>query len=170
MKIIVIISLLFFVILSSFQTKPPAGAKPVAGIKASIERGLKVYAGTCLACHQADGLGVQRMNPPLVKTKWVLGDRKALAKIVLFGLKGGEIIIDGDDFHNPMPAQSTQFTDQQVADVLTYIRNSFGNKASAVTEADVKTARSAGATPAATVPVTKKPAPKAPVKKSSVKH
>lgn len=165
MRIIVISSLVFFVMLSSFQTKPAGAGKPLPGIKASIERGQKVYAGTCLACHQADGLGVQRMNPPLVKTKWVLGNKIALAKIILFGLKGGEIIIDGDDFHNPMPAQSTQFTDLQIADVLTYVRNSFGNKAGAVREADVKAARSG-----ATTPVTKKPLGKTPVKKAPVKN
>lgn len=163
MKVIIICSLIVFVILSSFQTKP------VPGIKASIERGEKVYKGTCMACHQADGLGVQRMNPPLVKTKWVLGDKKALAKIVLNGLKGGEIEIDGDDFHNPMPPQDGQLTDLQIADALTYVRNNFGNKASAVTVADVKAAR-AGATTSATVTPVKKPAVKTPVKKAPVKH
>jgi mono/diheme cytochrome c family protein len=161
MKSIIIFSILFFIVFSSFQTKP------LPGIKASIERGKKVYAGTCMACHQADALGVQRMNPPLVKTKWVLGDKKALAKIVLNGLKGGEIEIDGDDFHNPMPPQATQLTDQQIADALTYIRNNFGNKASAVTVADVKAARGKAAAPAT---VTKKPATKTPVKKPPVKH
>lgn len=153
---LVVGALVFSITTSSFQ------AKPAVGIKASIERGQKVYTGTCLACHQADGLGVQRMNPPLVKTKWVLGDKKALAKIVLFGLKGGEIIIDGDEFHNPMPPQETQFTDQQIADVLTYVRKNFGNKASAVTEADVKAARAAG--PAG------KNAATTPAKKAPVKH
>jgi mono/diheme cytochrome c family protein len=163
MRSIFFVVVLFFLLASSFTVKQQPVIKP--GIKASIERGQKVYAGTCLACHQADALGVQRMNPPLVKTKWVLGEKKALAKIVLFGLKGGEIIIDGDDFHNPMPPQATQFTDQQVADVLTYVRNNFGNKASAVTVADVKAARGA-----ATVPVVKKTAAKTPVKKAPVKQ
>ncbi|HTL06674.1 MAG TPA: cytochrome c [Chitinophagaceae bacterium] len=135
------------------------------GLKASMERGQKVYAATCIACHQADGLGVQRMNPPLVKTKWVLGNKKALAKIVIFGLKGGEIIIDGDDFHNPMPPQGEQLDDQQIADVLTYVRNSFGNKASAVTPSEVKAARqTTGAAPATKKPAAKTPAKKAPAK------
>jgi len=161
MKIIIVCSILFLVVLSSFQTKP------LPGIKASIERGEKVYNKTCLTCHQADGMGVQRMNPPLIKTKWVMGDKKALAKIVLNGLKGGEIEIDGDDFHNPMPPQASQLTDQQIADALTFVRNSFGNKASAVTVSDVKAAR-AGATSTATA--VKTPAAKTPVKKAPVKH
>ena len=133
-------------------------------LKLSVERGSKVYETVCMACHQPDGLGVQRMNPPLVKTKWVLGDRKALAGIVINGLKGGEIEIDGDDFHNPMPPQGDQLNDQQIADVLTYVRNSFGNKASAVKVTDVKAARTSVAAPAA-----KKAVP-APVKKAPVKH
>jgi len=138
------------VVLFSFVTPQQAG------IKASMERGQKVYEGTCLACHQADAGGVPNLNPPLIKTKWVLGNKTVLAKIVLKGLKGGEINIDGDTFNNPMPAQETVLTDQQVADVLTYVRNSFGNKASAVTVAEVKAAR-AGKTTAAPA---KKPAPK----------
>jgi mono/diheme cytochrome c family protein len=162
----IFIAIGFFFLLGSAFT-----SKQQPALKASIERGQKVYTATCVACHQADGLGVQRMNPPLVKTKWVLGDKKALAKIVLNGLKGGEIVIDGDDFHNPMPPQKTQLTDQQIADALTFVRNSFGNKASAVTAADVKAARDAGPAAAAkvsTAPAVKKPS--APVKKAPAKH
>jgi mono/diheme cytochrome c family protein len=154
MKRIVILAVAGFVLFCSFQ------ANQAGGIKASMDRGKKVYDALCITCHQADGLGVQRMNPPLVKTKWVLGDKKALAKIILNGLKGGEIEIDGDDYHNPMPPLSGALNDQQVADVLTYVRNSFGNKASAVTPAEVAVVRKQLAGPAA-----KKPATKAPVKK-----
>jgi mono/diheme cytochrome c family protein len=135
MKKILIPELFVLVIIMSFTFRQQPG------IKASMLRGEKVYKATCIACHQEDGLGVQRLNPPLVKTKWVLGDKKALAKIVLKGLKGGEIEIDGDDFHNPMPPMEAQLTDQEIADVLTFVRNSFGNKASAVTLAEVKAAR-----------------------------
>ena len=135
MKKYSIIVIVLFIVLSSFLT----ASQP--GNKTDMQRGLVVYNNTCISCHQADGQGVQRMNPTLVKTKWILGDKKALCRIVLFGLKGGEIIIDGDDFHNPMPGLATLLKDEQIADVLTYVRNSFGNKASAVTAADVKQAR-----------------------------
>ena len=80
------------------------------------------------------------MNPPLIKTKYVLGDKKQLITILLKGLND-PIEIDDDEFHNPMPPQP-QLTDQQIADVLTFVRNSFGNKASAVTPTDVKNVRS----------------------------
>ena len=135
----VMLALLVLVIASAFvtqQQKPQPG-----GLKAAMTRGKAVYEATCLACHQADGLGVQNMNPPLSKTKWVLGDKKALIKIVLKGLQGGEIDIDGDKFHNPMPPQESTLSDQEIADVLTYIRNSFSNKASLVAVGEVKAMR-----------------------------
>ena len=80
------------------------------------------------------------MNPPLGKTSYVLGEKPRLIKVLLNGLKGQDI--DGEAYHNVMPAQAT-LTDQQIADILTYVRNSFGNKASAVTAAEVKAVRAA---------------------------
>ena len=138
MKRIVLV-ILVLVTASAFvaqQQKPQPG-----GLKQAMTRGKAVYEITCLACHQPDGLGVQNMNPPLSKTKWVMGDKKALIKIVLKGLQGGEIEIDGDKFHNPMPAQESTLSDQEIADVLTYIRNSFGNKASLIAVGEVKALR-----------------------------
>jgi mono/diheme cytochrome c family protein len=131
-----LLAILVFIFATAFAIQQPA-----AGLKAAIARGKTVYENTCLACHQPDGSGVPSMNPPLVKTKWVLGDKKLLAKIVLKGLQGGEIEIDGDKFHNPMPPLETVLSDQEIADVLTYVRNSFGNKASLVTVAEVKALR-----------------------------
>ncbi len=93
-----------------------------------------------MACHQADGSGVPRLNPPLIKTSYVTGDKKKLVTIVLNGLKGGEVEIDGNVFDSPMAPQDF-LKDQEIADVLTYIRNSFGNKASAVAPAEVKSVR-----------------------------
>jgi len=132
----IMFAVVVFIIATSFAMQQQPG-----GLKAAITRGKTVYEPTCLACHQPDGNGVPNMNPPLVKTKWVLGDKKALAKIVLKGLQGGEIDINGDKFHNPMPPQESTLTDQEIADVLTYVRNSFGNKASMVTAAEVKALR-----------------------------
>jgi mono/diheme cytochrome c family protein len=118
------------------QTGKPAPVQ--VGPGASITRGKQVYLEQCLACHQVDGLGVQGMNPPLSKTKFVLGDKPALVKIVLNGMTG--VDVGGEDYHGVM-APHPDLTDQQIADVLTYVRNSFGNKASAVTAAQVKAIR-----------------------------
>ena len=110
-------------------------------LKASIDRGKKVYDMYCLSCHMEDGNGVPRMNPPLSKTTWVLGDKKKLIAVVLNGMDE-EININGQAFSNTM-APHDFLKDEEIADVLTYIRNSFGNKASAVTTAEVKAARAA---------------------------
>ena len=108
---------------------------------ASIARGKKVYETYCLACHQQDGTGVPRLNPPLVKTSFVLGDKKMLIGIVLNGFDE-PIEIDGDTFSNVM-ASHDFLKDQEIADVLTYVRNSFGNKASAVMPDEVAAVRAA---------------------------
>ncbi len=112
-----------------------------APLQASIARGQVVYKQVCLACHQADAGGVQGMTPPLIKTTYVLGPKAPLIKIVLNGMTGA-ITINDDDYHNVM-APHSDLSDQQIADVLTYVRNSFGNKASAVTVAQVKAIRAA---------------------------
>ena len=79
------------------------------------------------------------MNPPLSKTKWVLGDKNQLITILLKGMK--QTLEIGDEFYeNPMPAQS-HLNDKEMAAVLTYVRSHFGNKASAVSEAEVKKVR-----------------------------
>jgi mono/diheme cytochrome c family protein len=110
-------------------------------IKESMDRGKKVFNTYCLTCHQADGKGVMRLYPPLIGPEYVGGDKKKLIGIVLNGLQG-EIEVDGESYNNVM-ASHDFLTDQQIADVLTYVRNSFGNKYVAVTPAEVKTVRAA---------------------------
>jgi mono/diheme cytochrome c family protein len=107
--------------------------------KATMERGKSVYEATCLPCHQEDGAGVPGLNPPLSKVKYVTGDKKALIDILLKGMDK-EITVNGEVYSNMMPAQA-HLSDQEISDVLTYVRNSFGNKVSAVTVAEVKAQR-----------------------------
>jgi mono/diheme cytochrome c family protein len=109
--------------------------------KESIERGKKVYDLYCLSCHMPDGTGVPNLNPPLAKSSWVTGDKKRLINVVLKGLDQ-QVEIDGEYYSNVM-APHDFLKDQEVADVLTYIRNSFGNKASLLTAAEVKAQRTA---------------------------
>jgi mono/diheme cytochrome c family protein len=84
---------------------------------------------------------VPRLNPPLIQTSNVKGDKK---KLINWVLKGSveKVPIDGKTYDNNMPPQDF-LKDEEIADVLTYIRNSFGNKASAVTSDEVKTVRNA---------------------------
>jgi mono/diheme cytochrome c family protein len=105
----------------------------------AMARGKIVYTNICLACHMADGNGVPTMNPPLVKTEYVLGDKTRLIKIVLNGFKE-DVQINGQSFSNNMTPHK-DLTDRQIADVLTYVRKSFGNKASSVSALQVKKVR-----------------------------
>src|SRR5665213_307841 len=105
----------------------------------SLVNGKKVYTQVCLAYHMADGCGVPHMNPPLINTTYVLGDKTTLVKIVLNGFKE-DVEINGQTYSNNMTPHA-ELKDQQIADVLTYVRKSFGNKASIVTAAEVKKVR-----------------------------
>ena len=108
--------------------------------KDSMERGKKVYDQYCMPCHMPDGSGVPRLNPPLIKTTYVIGEKKRFIEIVLKGFDE-QVEIEGEYYTNVM-APHDFLTDEQVADVVTYVRNSFGNKASIATPAEVKAVRS----------------------------
>lgn len=110
-----------------------------------LTMGKTVYMERCMTCHQADGNGAQNMIPPLVKTEYVLGSKGRLIRILLTGMKG-EIKVNGDVYSNEMPSHDF-LTDSQLAAVLTYIRKSFGNGASAVTIGEVKKVRAANKKP-----------------------
>ena len=132
MKRIIFLISLFAIMLMAFNNSVPID-------KATMDRGKKVYAQYCMACHQVDGGGVPGLNPPLEKTSHVLGSKTKLIRIVLKGMNTHEEI-DGETYSNIM-APHDHLTDQQIADVLTYVRNSFGNKATAITPGDVKYVR-----------------------------
>lgn len=108
---------------------------------AAADSGKQLYTTYCLSCHQVSGKGVPSLNPPLAGSSWVTGDKQRLIRVVLNGLEGEDI--DGETYNNVMPGHDF-LTDQQLSEVLTYIRSSFGNKADAVTAAEVKAVRSAG--------------------------
>ena len=108
--------------------------------KSVMDNGKTIYLSRCLACHQVDGGGVPRLNAPLDGASAVIAaDKTKLIRIVLKGYSD-RVEIDGEYYSNNM-AGHADLKDQQIADVLTYIRNSWSNKASAVTAAEVKTIR-----------------------------
>ena len=123
------------------QTKHKAIAGHRTTLKTSIASGKLVYTRICLSCHMADGGGVQNLNPPLIKTTYVLGDKKKLISIVLNGFS--EKVEINDETYSNVMASHAYLKDKEIADVLTYVRNSFGNKASAVTPVEVKRVRAA---------------------------
>ena len=121
------------------QTKPKTTSGASQSLSASMTRGKLIYTQYCLSCHFVDGGGVPNMNPPLVKTTYVLGDKTRLIKVVLNGF-AQNVDIDGQSYSNNM-APHDFLKDQEIADVLTYVRNSFGNKGTAVKVSEVKTTR-----------------------------
>ena len=145
MKTISLTTLLATALLSAMaQTPKKNTAKPAANTPApaaSIKAGELVYKQYCLQCHMADGAGIPNMNPPLVKTSYVKGDKIKLIKAVLLGFSQ-PVDIDGQSYSNNM-APHGFLKDQEIADVLTYVRNSFGNKYPAIKPTDVKLARTA---------------------------
>lgn len=137
---------LCFLLMAQTKQKPKLKPKPKvaplsAAAKASAANGLIVFTQNCVSCHQADGGGVPRMNPPLIKTTYVLGDQTRLIKILLNGFKE-DVEINGENYSNVMPAFN-YLKDQEIADVLTYVRNNFGNKASGVVLKKVTETRAA---------------------------
>ena len=111
--------------------------------------GKTIYAkeGYCTTCHQADGGGLSASNfPPLAGTQWVNGNEERLIKLTLKGMMG-QVEINGKQYPGqvPMTPFGGLLNDKEVAAVLTYIRNSFGNKSSVVRPENVKTVRAATA-------------------------
>jgi cytochrome c oxidase cbb3-type subunit 2 len=115
-----------------------------------ISSGKEIYmkaapgGGLCFTCHQPNGLGITGQFPPLAGSDWVLGEKERLIKISIHGLMG-EIEVNGVKYNNVMAPPGIppgSLTDQQIADVLTYIRNEWGNSASAVSPEEVATIRS----------------------------
>lgn len=102
--------------------------------------GKKVYDSVCLVCHMADGSGVPGMHPPIIESDFVNGDKKELIKITLNGLSG-EIEVNGEKYNSIMPPHS-HLSNKEVADVLTYIRGSFGNNSGEITPEEVQEVRS----------------------------
>lgn len=102
--------------------------------------GKAVYNQHCLACHQSDGSGVPSMHPPLSAGSWVGKDPNDLIAIMMKGLSG-KVEVKGEYYKNFMPSHA-QLTDEQLADVLSYVRSSFGNNFEPVTQDMVKKVRS----------------------------
>ena len=107
----------------------------------SVKRGVEVYNTLCITCHLADGKGADNLAPPLANSDWVTGSTERLIRIALHGVQG-PIEVSGSRYRHPevMPGLGLALKDQQIADVLTYIRTVWGEK-SQVKEREVKQVR-----------------------------
>jgi mono/diheme cytochrome c family protein len=118
--------------------KPAPPSEPAA-VTDTRPPGQRLYGRHCLSCHQADGGGVPNMQPAIAGGTWVTGDARALALFVMtggFDSAGRKDSANG----NVMPA-FRQLPDNELAEILTYIRQKFGNGATPVAAADVAAAR-----------------------------
>lgn len=103
----------------------------------NMSNGKKLYETRCLVCHQADGGGVPNMNAPLDGSSNVVGNDIARMVKIIRGGYNEKVALDGYYYSNAMTA-NPDLKDQDIADVLSYIRNSWSNKASKVTLAQVQ--------------------------------
>lgn len=125
-------------------------AAPSASAEDTRPLGQQLYGKHCLSCHQADGGGVPNMQPAIAGGSWVQGDARALA---LFVMSGGfdSASRKDSDVGNVMPP-FRQLADADLAEILTYVRQKFGNGASPVSAADVAEARGSDPDPAQKAP------------------
>ncbi len=129
------------------RKKTASNIKDPDPVKDDLDRGKPVVASAvysmyCAACHQRDGKGDGSRFPPLNESEWVNGDKNRLISVVLNGLSG-PIKVKGQEYNDPMPAHGSFLSDDQIAEVLTYIRSSWGNTSDAVTKAEVAAMRKA---------------------------
>jgi mono/diheme cytochrome c family protein len=117
--------------------RPPVAA---TGAAAGAD-GKQLFAAKCAACHQATGLGVPGVFPPLAGSEWVAGEPQVLSRILLHGVTG-ELTVKGTAYKGAMPAFNT-LTDDELAALMTFIRSEWGNQAPAVTANQVQAEREA---------------------------
>jgi nitrite reductase (NO-forming) len=108
--------------------------------------GEALFAGTCSVCHQPNGEGLEGVFPPLAKSDFLMADLKRAIGIVLNGLTG-PVTVNGKTFNSVMPPMS-QLNDDEVANILTYVRNAWGNQDAQVSAAEVAEIRQTTKRPA----------------------
>ena len=114
-----------------YNLKPANLASTAVAIKEDpMVLGKQIF-NVCAQCHQSSGTGVAGIYPPLVASEYVTGDPARFSAILLNGLKG-PITVNGAVYSGEMPAWRDLYDDEELAAVLTYARNSWGNKASPV--------------------------------------
>ncbi len=118
--------------LASFQKKP------AFDLKASMTRGRETYITYCLSCHLDQGEGIEGVYPPLAKSDYLMADKNRAVRQVLYGASG-EMVVNGKTYNAEMTG--VEISDQEVSDVVNYIRNSFGNKGGSITPQQVSALR-----------------------------
>jgi len=113
-----------------------AAAAVAAPDAASLERGKAVYSRTCIACHQPTGMGLPPIFPPLAGSEWVAKDASIAVRNIVNGMQG-PVTVKGVTYNSMMPPVAG-LSDKDIADVVNYVNNAWGNKGPTVTEEEVK--------------------------------
>lgn len=103
-------------------------------LDASVARGKTIYNSQCVTCHREKGEGIKDVYPPLAKSDYLMADKTRSIGIVVNGLSG-QITVNGEQYDGEM--LSLDLPDQQVSDVLNYVRNSWGNRGDAIKTEEV---------------------------------
>lgn len=98
-------------------------------LEESINRGAEIYSDFCINCHMANGEGVEKTFPPLAKSDFLLNKREESIRGVKYGQQG-YILVNGVTYNNIMPPMGLE--DEEIADVMNYILNSWGNKSDSI--------------------------------------
>ncbi len=126
------------------------GSAPPADVaKSKTERialGRRLFTSICAACHQPTGQGRPNMFPPLAGSDYLNADKRRAIQLVIFG-RQGEVVVNGVKYNNNMP--SFPLSDQDIANVLTFVYNSFGNSGLEIKPEEVKALRTEAPTPSA---------------------
>ncbi len=120
--------------------EPPPQVDWENDVDALMARGKRIFNGQCASCHQSDGLGVAGQYPPLVDSRWVEGPKEKVISILLNGL-AGPIEVKGNVYNGNMPEFKDTLSSRDIAAVLTYVRNEWGNEADYVAPSEVDTMR-----------------------------
>ncbi len=104
-----------------------------------IESGKALFLGTCSTCHQMEGQGIPKVFPPLAKSDYLMADKKRSIEVLLNGLSG-KVVVNGQEYASVMPPMS-HMADDELANILTYVRNAFGNSGDAVSVQEVTQVR-----------------------------
>ncbi|MEK6476503.1 cytochrome c [Catalinimonas sp. 4WD22] len=107
----------------------------------SIKLGQEIYSSYCVSCHMSEGQGVPGAFPPLAESDYLMADKERSIRTVMHGLEG-EIVVNGKTYNNIMTPLG--LTNEEIAHVLNYVRNSWGNEGEVVTFEEVEAVREAG--------------------------
>ncbi len=122
-----------------------AAASGTLTLQDQINAGKVLFTGTCSVCHQANGNGLEGVFPPLAKSDYLTTDTKRVIGTVLRGLSG-KVTVNGKEYNSVMPPMN-QLNDDEVANILTYVYNSWGNPGGRISTDEVKKVRAQSASP-----------------------